>query len=419
MKLLVALSIASDTYSHVQTDPNGGVHVDESSWTIAPLDRQVLSKALSISPCADVFSACPDGAERAFRYAAAMGAQRLVRVNDCPCDAYVAASHLADVLKSESVDAVLCGQSGWDCATGDFPKWLSCITGIGLVEDVADFCVDPQDPGCLQVVCQTDTRRFSAKVSLPVVLSCTKAIYPDAQVRIPSMREMMLAMRAPVEVRQPKDAYAPKKIFSCFRPVPPRSSVRFLPADDFAALADILEDALAAQGSDVLSQDVPVFSGRILAQLETLGEPSPVPARLVPLWEETLPAHRDLKTAPLVLSGGMGVGADAWPLLDELAGVCGAAVACTRPVYQEGIRPYYEHVGQTGAKVAPQLYVAFGIRGALQHVAGMVRAARVLAVNTDPQAEIFKYSDYGVVGDVRAVLQGLLAEFRRRGRPLG
>lgn len=418
MESLVALDVASDVYSRIRVDASAdAVQVDPASLAVNPLDRQVLCKALAVCSGVKGVSVCGAPAERALRYAAAMGATSLCRINNCPSDAYEAAAHFADFLKAHPVPLVLCAQTGWDYATGDFPRWLSRLAGIGLVEDVCDFRLGETRPDTLEVVCQTDERRYALRVAAPVILSCTKAIFPQEQVRIPSMRDMMLALRARLDIWQPQAVYTPRKVFSCYRPMPSRPAVRFLPLDDYAAVADAIREA-AEKGKNERSAacgTTSVFSGRILADVRTHDEPEPLYAAGEILWQENIPPHRDLKTAPVVFSGGMGLDDTAWHLLEQAARECDAAVACTRPVYQAGRRPYYEHVGQTGVKVAPQLYLAFGISGALQHIAGMIRSARVLAVNTDPDAEIFKYADYGIVGDACEVLRGLSDELKRRG----
>lgn len=418
MESIVALDVASDVYSRIRVDSSAdAVWVDPASLAIDPLDCQVLGKALSVCSNVKGVSVCGAPAERALRYAVAMGVGSVCRINTSPSDAYVAAAHFADFLKHRPVPVVLCAQSGWDYATGDFPKWLSQLTGIGLVEDVCDFRLCPDSRDVLEVVCQTDERRYALRVAAPAILSCTKAIFPQEEVRIPSMREMMLALRVPLEVCQPQVVYTARKVFSNYRPMPSRPPVRFLPADDYAAVADAIREAIgrAEDRETAAGGTVSIFSGRVLADVQTCGEPEARYAEGEVLWQQVVPSHRDLKTAPVIFSGGMGLDDNAWRLLERAARACDGAVACTRPVYQAGRRPYYEHVGQTGAKVAPQLYLAFGISGALQHIAGMIRSSRVLAVNTDPQAEIFKYADYGIVGDASKVLQGLSDEWRRRG----
>lgn len=115
-----------------------------------------------------------------------------------------------------------------------------------------------------------------------------------------------------------------------------------------------------------------------------------------------------LPEADLVVSGGRGLkGPENWHLITDLAKTLGAATACSKPVSDLDWRPHHEHVGQTGIKVSPSLYIAAGISGAIQHVAGISSSKCIVAINSDPEAPIFKVADYGIVGDVFKVLPAL------------
>jgi electron transfer flavoprotein alpha subunit len=107
-----------------------------------------------------------------------------------------------------------------------------------------------------------------------------------------------------------------------------------------------------------------------------------------------------LSEAEVVVSGGRGLkGPDNWGLVEDLAKALGAATACSRPVADEHWRPHHEHVGQTGLAIAPNLYIAIGISGAIQHLAGVNRSKVIVVINKDPEAPFFKAADYGIVGD--------------------
>lgn len=410
VKILVALSISSDIYSDIRVDrETDAVRISSDLLSINPLDKQILAKALSTGAEVSAVCVCPAEGERALRYALAMGARTVSRINNCPLDAYAASKEVSTFLKDHPADVVLCGQAGWDYASGEFPKYLSEEAEIGLVEDVSDFSVSGDE---LYVVRQTDVRQMRLRVKTPVILACTKAIYPEEQIRIPSMREMMMSLRPPLPVREGNGAILPIRAYRDYRAMPPRDTVRFFPSDDYAALAGVLQNALADGGENVENEEVSLFSGRVLSVTENDRIPIGLPAQTEMLEQEQLPVHKDLHTAPVVISGGMGVSPQAWKTIEDLADITGSAIGCTRPVYQSGVRPYFEHVGQTGAKVAPRLYVAAGISGALQHIAGMIRSGKILAINTDPHAEIFKYADYGVVGDAGQVLSGICEVLR-------
>jgi electron transfer flavoprotein alpha subunit len=121
-----------------------------------------------------------------------------------------------------------------------------------------------------------------------------------------------------------------------------------------------------------------------------------------------------LRDAKVVVSGGRGVGsAEGFAIIEELAGLLGAAVGCSRVVTSAGWRPHTDQVGQTGTKISADLYVACGISGATQHIAGAKGAKKILAINSDPEAPIFASADYGVIGDLHEIVPAISAELRK------
>jgi electron transfer flavoprotein alpha subunit len=122
-----------------------------------------------------------------------------------------------------------------------------------------------------------------------------------------------------------------------------------------------------------------------------------------------------LATARVVVGGGRGVGGpDGFAPLEELAELLGGVVGVSRVVTSEGWRPHRQQVGQTGTKITPELYLACGISGAIQHIAGCAGAKHIIAINTDPGAPILAHADYAVIGDLHQVIPALVAALRAR-----
>jgi electron transfer flavoprotein alpha subunit len=122
-----------------------------------------------------------------------------------------------------------------------------------------------------------------------------------------------------------------------------------------------------------------------------------------------------LATAPVVVSGGRGVGSpEGFAPLEELAELLGGVVGCSRVVTNNGWRPHSDQVGQTGTVVAPDLYIACGISGAIQHWVGMMASKTVIAVNTDAEASMVTKADYAVLGDLSEIVPAIVDEVKRR-----
>lgn len=131
------------------------------------------------------------------------------------------------------------------------------------------------------------------------------------------------------------------------------------------------------------------------------------------LSHEQSSGQLDLKEAEIVVSAGRGMkGAENWGMVEDLAQVLGAATACSKPVSDIGWRPHSEHVGQTGKAISPNLYVAIGISGAIQHLAGVNSSKTIVVINNDPEAPFFKSADYGVVGDAFQIIPALTEKIK-------
>ncbi len=152
----------------------------------------------------------------------------------------------------------------------------------------------------------------------------------------------------------------------------------------------------------------------VSAQVEALSVTVPAPLAVLEEFQPSSTGKIDVTEADLIVSGGRGLrGPENWHLIEDLAEAMGAATGCSRPVSDEGWRPHDEHIGQTGKTVAPDLYVACGISGAIQHIAGISSSKFIVAINKDPEAPIFKVADYGIVGDVFDVLPAMTEEIKK------
>jgi len=162
----------------------------------------------------------------------------------------------------------------------------------------------------------------------------------------------------------------------------------------------------------------PVVSGEAAAEVDVQPyvaalDPKDLAVRVV---EHVAPPGGgvSLAEAKVVVSGGRGVGSkEGFAILEELAAVLGARVGCSRVVTSAGWRPHTDQVGQTGTKISPELYIACGISGATQHMAGCKGAKRILAINSDPDAPIMSLADYTVVGDLKEIVPAITAEIKR------
>jgi electron transfer flavoprotein alpha subunit len=165
------------------------------------------------------------------------------------------------------------------------------------------------------------------------------------------------------------------------------------------ALLTVAPHAVAAAGADIEVEMVPEAADARVRVSERV---------------ETVTAGVSLSDADVVVSGGRGVGsAEGFAVIEELAALLGAAVGCSRAVTSAGWRPHTDQVGQTGTKISPSLYIACGISGATQHMAGCKGAKKLMAINPDNEASIFASADYAVIGDLHEVVPAISAEIRK------
>ncbi|GIV24320.1 MAG: electron transfer flavoprotein subunit alpha [Bacteroidia bacterium] len=160
---------------------------------------------------------------------------------------------------------------------------------------------------------------------------------------------------------------------------------------------------------------VPAKAPKPLATEEVSFTPEAKDLRLQPTGVEKVATDKvPLTEAEIVVSAGRGLkGPENWGMVEELARVLGAATACSKPVADVGWRPHHEHVGQTGIQISPNLYIAIGISGAIQHLAGVASSKNIVVINNDPEAPFFKVADYGIVGDAFEVVPRLTEAIKR------
>jgi electron transfer flavoprotein alpha subunit len=176
----------------------------------------------------------------------------------------------------------------------------------------------------------------------------------------------------------------------------------------------LLEDARIHSDRKLLTAAPFAFAAsKTVVQAEMLAAGDD-PVRVVDRIAPDTGGKVSLADAKVVVSGGRGVGsAEGFAILEELAALLDGAVGCSRVVTSAGWRPHTDQVGQTGTKVSPDLYIACGISGATQHIAGCKGAKTLLAINDDPEATIFAHADYAVIGNLHEIVPAITAELRK------
>lgn len=167
----------------------------------------------------------------------------------------------------------------------------------------------------------------------------------------------------------------------------------------------LLPNSVQVQQSDAPSAEIVDFNS------STQGYQSPLSIEVKKVSND---GEVNLTDAEIVVSAGRGLkGPENWGVIEDLAKILGAATACSRPVADIGWRPHHEHVGQTGIAIRPNLYIAVGISGAIQHLAGVNGSKVIVVINKDPEAPFFKAADYGIVGDAFEIMPKLNAAFKK------
>jgi electron transfer flavoprotein alpha subunit len=175
----------------------------------------------------------------------------------------------------------------------------------------------------------------------------------------------------------------------------------------------LLEEATLHGSPKLLTVAPHTHPAAEIGDVEALDAPDDGSPKVIATVEESS-GGVSLRDAKVVVGGGRGVGSsEGFAIIEELAGLLGAAVGCSRVVTSAGWRPHTDQVGQTGTKISADLYIACGISGATQHIAGAKGAKKILAINTDPEAPILASADYAVIGDLHEVVPAITAELKR------
>src|SRR5437588_121464 len=396
----------------------------------------------------------PESAVRALHKAVSLGADRSVHLTDdalAGSDVCATGYALAQVLKQEQPDLVLLGQQSDD---GE------CYT-IGAV--VADHLQMPSltqvikmdvESGKLRCERQAEYGYDTVEVELPAVIAVGDAINEP---RYPSLKAIMGAKKKPLDSKNTGDAEiesgkvgeeGSRTRVLAINPPPEKAPGEIIEDEDTNETVEKstarLNAGVTMEVTEVKVQDGklvavrPILQDSAVTEVEYVGDPGIIIGRLnafemaesgdgqasvedidvqlsdwstkATMVERAEPRGADgnIEDADILVAGGRGLGkAEGFQLCEDLADALGGAVAATRAVVDAGWYPYAAQIGQTGKTVAPKLYLAAGISGAIQHKVGMQSSENIVAINKDANAPIFEFSDLGIVGDLNKILPKL------------
>ncbi len=294
------------------------------------------------------------------------------------------ARRLADTL-GETVTSVVLG-SGIEGIAGELGKYGADKILVGDDPALADYATDAYANVLLDMVTNSDPR---------ILLLGASSQGKDVAARLGARLDVGLAMDC-IAIRLDGE------VFVATKPMYGGKVLAEVAVDGVPQIAairpNVMDIAEAAKAGDVARVEVNTGSVRTRVVEKKLEAASKV----------------DLTEADIVVSGGRGMGGADFSLLEELAEILGGAVGASRSAVDEGWRPHSDQVGQTGKVVSPSLYIACGISGAIQHLAGMGASKYIVAINKDPEAPIFKKADYGIVGDLFEAVPAIIAELKKR-----